>query len=100
MIANPIGMMLCYPYGVDKQYNFHLLLRSFMATKKRTSFNVRLLFTDYRSLPLSIPCHELFHAMQGFFDLAVFGGVAHADETISTRTEGIARHNSDLLFTQ
>ena len=49
---------------------------------------------------LPVPVHELFHAVQGFFDLAVFGCIAHARKPIAAGTEGIARHNGHMLFAQ
>ena len=38
--------------------------------------------------------------MQGFLDLAVFRCLAHAGKPVTAGTEGIARHNGDMFFTQ
>ena len=35
-----------------------------------------LLAAHKSDLKSPMPAHELFHAVQGFFDLAVFGGIA------------------------
>src|SRR5689334_16214884 len=47
---------------------------------------------------LSVSIHKFFHAMQRFFDFAIFGRIAHPYEPISTWTERIARHHSHMFF--
>ena len=47
-----------------------------------------------------MPAHKPFHAVQGFFDLAVFGCITSADKTFSAGTKGTAWYNSHAFFFQ
>ncbi len=55
---------------------------------------------DKLDLFLSVPVHEFFHAVQGFLDLAVLGGVAHAGKPITAGTKRIAGYDRHMFFTQ
>src|SRR5215203_226370 len=55
-----------------------------------------LLSTHYSLLPM--PVHEFFHAMQSFFNLAVFSRIAHTRESFAAGTKRIARHHCYMFL--
>src|SRR5688572_32488835 len=55
----------------------------------------------YESDPeLTVPVHKLFHAIQGFFELAVFSRIAQPCKPIAAGAKCIARHNGNMFFAQ